>query len=138
MSSVLVERTGFIARVTVPEGHTVASGGRLVARTAQDGKVTFVYENDKPIAIDAVVLSPVYETEPMGGPDDQGSFRIVRVSPGTYTLRVDRQVVALGRNLGFAGGMNRAIERIMRWNFARFMGAPLVSQSVCTAGFRSS
>ncbi len=39
----------FRARVTVPEGHTVASSGRLVAQTVQDGRAKFVYESNGPV-----------------------------------------------------------------------------------------
>ncbi len=39
----------FTARITVPESHTVASGGRLVERRTRGGRSTFVYESTAPV-----------------------------------------------------------------------------------------
>jgi len=38
----------FVARITVPDRFTVASGGRLVDRTSEDGRTTFTYESIAP------------------------------------------------------------------------------------------
>ncbi len=39
----------FTASVTVPDGHTVASGGRLAERTEESGRTTFRYESVGPV-----------------------------------------------------------------------------------------
>ena len=38
----------YLARITVPETHVVANGGRLVERTVRDGRATYVYTNLRP------------------------------------------------------------------------------------------
>jgi hypothetical protein len=39
----------FLARITVPEDQTVASGGELVERTIQDGRASFTYRSTAPV-----------------------------------------------------------------------------------------
>jgi hypothetical protein len=38
----------YLARITVPETHVVANGGRLVERDVRDGRATYVYANVRP------------------------------------------------------------------------------------------
>lgn len=45
-------------RATVPETHVAANGGRLVERTAADGKATYVYESLRPVWRMDVAVAP--------------------------------------------------------------------------------
>ena len=38
----------YSARITVPESHVVANGGRLVERTVENGRASYVYRNMRP------------------------------------------------------------------------------------------
>jgi hypothetical protein len=48
----------FAARITVPEGQTVASGGRLVERTTREGRTTFTYESVAPVPFVNLPIAP--------------------------------------------------------------------------------
>lgn len=48
----------FTARITVPEGQTVASGGRLVERTTRQGRTTFTYESVAPVPFLNLPIAP--------------------------------------------------------------------------------
>ncbi len=97
----------FLARITVPEAYTVASGGELVERTVQDGRATFTYQSTAPVPFLNLPIAD-YEILEEGGlrlfyfPSDRTGARVIvgRVAEAVELLT--RWFGPLGQKPGFA------------------------------------
>jgi len=82
----------YTALITVPDAQTVASGGRLVERTTQEGRTTFTYESVAPVPFLNLPIAPYALLSDQGvrvyffPEDSAGAHRVLRSATGGLEL----------------------------------------------------
>jgi len=88
----------FRARIAVPEGLTVAAGGRLVRRTLANGRVTFEYRNLEPVEFLNIAIAPYQRLE--GQDATVFYFPADSAGAGRVLDRLESALALLGRWFG--------------------------------------
>lgn len=97
----------FVARITVPEAFTVASGGELVERTVKDGRATFIYRSTAPVPFLNLPIAH-YQLLEEGGvrlyffPSDRAGAQLVLSRVAEAVELLTRWLGPLGREPSFA------------------------------------
>jgi hypothetical protein len=82
----------YTARVTVPESHVVANGGRLVERTVENGRASYVYRNLRPAWRMDFAIAPYRQLDAPGlrvfalPGDESGAENVLRATSASLRL----------------------------------------------------